>query len=150
MVDVSNQDASKSVMLALLPINSDWSRIDLPHLTLVYAGLIQDLPATARNELAKDAASIAMFSRTLTLRVLGVQVFGDVEKVDALKFQTTPELQTMRRSVEHWNASEFPFNPHATIGPTGPPLSNIPSWVAFNRIVLGWGSEQMVFWFRDS
>lgn len=144
------EDPKDSVMLALLPINSDWSRIELPHMTLVYAGLIQDLPATARNELAKDAASIAMFSRTLTLRVLGVQVFGDVDKVDVLKFQTTPELQDMRRTVEHWNASQFSFNPHATIGSTGMSISNVPGWVAFNRIMLGWGKEQMVFWFRDS
>lgn len=143
-------DFSNSVMIALLPINSDWSKLELPHMTLVFAGTTDELKPTAFNELGKDAASIAMISRTLTLRVLGVEIFGDEEKVDVLKLQSTPELLSMRRFVEHWNASKHPFNPHATIGPTGTFVEHIPSFVAFNRIMVGWGDEQLVFWLKGS
>ncbi len=48
------------------------------------------------------------------LKVLGTDIFGDEEKVNVLRLQPTPELLAMRRSVENWNASEHPFNPHVT------------------------------------
>lgn len=139
-------DNSDSVMIALLPITSDWCRIELPHLTLVYAGLKSDLQPTIFNELAKDAAMLAMLSRTITLRVTGVELFGrgDEPKVDVLRLQPSPELLAMRRTVEKWNASEFPFNPHCTIGPPGT-FIDWPRYLAFNRIMVGWGKESLVF-----
>ncbi len=140
-------DNSESVMLALLPISSEWCRIELPHLTLVYAGKKEDLAPGAFNELAKDASMLAMLTTPLTLRVIGTEVFGGRgydDKVDVLRFQSTPELLAMRRTVERWNASEFEFKPHATIGPTGT-FVEMPRFVAFNRIMVGWGKENLTF-----
>lgn len=145
------QNFKSSVMVALLPVRTDWSKLELPHLTLVYAGEVKDLKPTAFNELAKDASLIASLSHSIMLKVLGVEVFGDEDKVDVLRFQPTPELWAMRRVVEDWNASEFPFRPHATIGPVG---SNVgmetPSYMAFNRIMVGWGDENITFNLKGS
>lgn len=140
------EDSSGSAMIALLPITSDWCKIECPHLTLVYAGEIKDLEPTTFNELAKDAAMVAMMSNPITLRVMSVEPFGysDEQKVDALRFRPTPELMAMRRAVERWNKSEFDFNPHSTIGPLGSYGDN-PRYVAFDRVMVGWGKEQLVF-----
>ncbi len=103
-------DYSDSVMIALLPATDEWCKIDLPHLTLVYAGKKDALKPTAFNELAKDAASLAMLSGPLFLKVLGKEVFGDSDdKVDVFRLKPTPELLAMRRVVERWNASEHPL-----------------------------------------
>lgn len=143
-------DFSDSVMIALLPVTNDWCHIDLPHMTLVYAGLTKDLKQTTFNELAKDAASIAMLANPITLKVLGTEVFGTEDKVDVLRFQPTPELWAMRRAVERWNASEHPFNPHVTVGPTGYFVETSPSYIAFNRIMVGWGKESLIFWLKTT
>lgn len=140
-------DFSESVMIALLPITSDWCRIELPHLTLVYVGEKKDLKLSVFNELAKDASTLAMLSNPLMLKVMGVEMFGDFgsEKVDILRLQPNPELWSMRRVVEKWNASEFPFQPHCTIGPSGVYRQDIPTYLAFNRIMVGWGKEYITF-----
>lgn len=139
-------DYKDSAMIALLPISSDWCKIECPHLTLVYAGEIGDLEPTDFNELAKDASMLAAMSRPITLKVMSVEPFGysEDQKVDALRFRPTPELSAMRRAVEHWNKSEFDFKPHATIGPLGSYQEN-PRYVAFDRIMVGWGKEQLIF-----
>lgn len=141
------EDYSESAMIALLPITNDWCKIECPHLTLVYAGEIKDLEATAFNELAKDAAMLAMMSNPIMLKVMSVEPFGysEEQKVDALRFRPTPELMAMRRAVEKWNKSEFDFNPHATIGPFGSYQNENPRYVAFDRVMVGWGKEQLVF-----
>ncbi len=141
-------DYSDSVMIALLPTTDKWCKIDLPHLTLVYAGKKDDLKSTAFNELAKDAASLAVLSGPLFLKVLGKEVFGDSEdKVDVFRLKPTPELLAMRRVVEHWNASEHPFNPHVTIGPEGSVVED-PMYIAFNRILVEWGNDSLTFWLK--
>lgn len=134
-------------MIALLPITSDWCRIECPHLTLVYAGETKDLNVTQFNEMAKDASMLAMLSRPITLKVMGIEVFGgdDEPKVDVLRLQPSPELWSMRRAVEKWNASEYPFKPHATIGPAGMSYTEYPRYLAFNRIMVGWGEEKLTF-----
>lgn len=138
---------NNGVMIAYLPVNSEWCRQPLPHLTLVYCGTIDDLIPSAYNRLAKDAISAGMITGPLTLEVTGVDVFGDdAEKVDVIKLHATPRLLTARKIVEDWNASEHPFDPHATIGPVG--LANdviIPPFIFFDRIMVGWGEERMVF-----
>lgn len=141
-------DYDDSVMLALLPVTNDWCKLECPHMTLVYVGKKKDLKPSAFNELAKDAASIAMLCSQLTVKVQGVETFGDDEKVDVLTLQPTPELWAMRRTVESWNASEYPFRPHATIGPQGSFIENIPMYLAFNRIMVGWGEEKIIFWLK--
>jgi 2'-5' RNA ligase len=143
-------DFSDSVMIALLPVTNDWCHIDLPHMTLVYAGLTKDLKPTVFNELAKDAASIATLANPPFLKVLGTDIFGDEDKVDVLRLQPTPELWAMRRAVENWNVSEHPFNPHVTIGPTGSFIEETPRYLAFNRIMVGWGKESLIFWLKTT
>lgn len=143
----------QSVMIALLPITDDWCKIELPHMTLVYAGELPDLSATNLNDLCKDASALAALrNTTLYVKVMGIQTLGGGvnhdPQVDVLCLQPTPELMAMRRYVEHWNASEFPFKPHCTIGPTGQYLENKPSALAFDRIMVAWGKEQLVFNFR--
>lgn len=149
-MDVADGSAEQSAMIALLPITSEWCKQDLPHMTLVYAGLISDLQVGDFNDMAKDAASIAMLSSPITLRVTGVEVFGEEEKVDVLKLDKSSEVMAMRKIVDDWNASEHPFNPHCTIGPLGSSMAipEIPRWVAFNRIYVGYGEESLTFWLK--
>ncbi len=136
---------SSGVMVALLPTTTDWCLIDLPHLTLVYAGKKEDLKPTAFNELAKDASMLSLLSKPLFLKVLGKDTFGDdEERVDALRLQPTPELLAMRRVLEPWNASEYPFDPHVTIGPMGSAVET-PMYISFDRIMVAWGEENLVF-----
>lgn len=151
VLDDSDADDKTGVMIALLPVTTDWCKIDLPHMTLVYAGTTDKLKPTDFNELAKDAAALAMLSSTITLRVLCVDQLGDTEKVDALMLEPTSEVLAMRRAVEDWNQSKFPFTPHATIGPIGSSvMMSTPRWVAFNRIYVGWGEESLTFWLKNS
>jgi hypothetical protein len=66
-MDLENKD---SVMIALLPITTDWCKIDLPHLTLVYCGLVEEHEPTDYNMMAKDVASISMVARSISLNVM--------------------------------------------------------------------------------
>lgn len=145
---MADEEPQDSAMIALLPMTSDWCKLELPHMTLVYAGLCNDLPPSAMNEMAKDAASLAMLSNPISLRVMEVDIFGDEEKVDVLRLRPTPELLSMRKFVERWNASEHPFKPHATIGPTGNFFGPVPDYLYFDRIVVQYGDKQIPFWFK--
>lgn len=140
---------SDGVMIALLPVTDDWCKIELPHMTLVFCGKVEDLHPREFNEISKDAASLAMLSTPLYLRVKGQEVFGkgDGENplVDVFTLQPTQELLAMRRAVDHWNASEFPFRPHVTVGPTGGVIENRPYSLAFDKIMVSWGDENLVF-----
>lgn len=146
-MDVADATESQGVMLALLPTVTDWCKIDLPHMTLVYAGTKDQLPASAFNELAKDAAMLASLSTGIGLRVLARETFGAGE-VDAYRLQPTTELWAMRRAVEKWNKSEYPFNPHVTIGPVGTPVDIVPQGLYFDRLYVGWGDESLTFWLK--
>lgn len=141
----SGPGPENSAMIALLPTTSDWCKLDLPHLTLVYAGLTSALKETDFNEMAKDAAGIAMLSGPISLKVMEKTVFGDEEKVDVFRLMPSPEVWAMRRTVEGWNASEHPFNPHVTIGPVGSFVEFTPSYIAFDRILACWGEEMIPF-----
>jgi 2'-5' RNA ligase len=147
------EDFKESVMIALLPIHTDWCQLKLPHLTLVYAGDKENLKPTDFNAMAKDAASLAMISRPLTLEVLNKEEFGNWstngdDRVDVFRLRPTSELMAMRNFVEKWNASEFPFNPHVTIGPVGTFVEVQPRLIAFDRIMVGWGEEYLTFWLK--
>lgn len=147
VTDDDDADDDTGIMIALLPITSDWCQIDLPHMTLVYAGTTDQHKPTDFNEIAKDAASLAMLADAMMLKTTGIDIFGDdTEKVNVLKLLPTPELWAMRRFVERWNASEYPFNPHCTIGPVGTPLPMYtPPALAFDRIMVAWGEDQLTF-----
>ncbi len=136
-------------MLALLPTSSDWSTLKLPHLTLVYAGLKSDLKPTDFNELAKDAAMLASLSFSIGLKVMQRETFGEARDVDVFVLQPSTELWAMRRAVEHWNKSQFDFKPHVTIGPTGTFVEEVPRYIRFDRIFVGWGDENLTFRLRS-
>src|SRR4051794_22202162 len=145
-MDAADASESEGVMIALLPTTSEWSKLKLPHLTLVYAGVKSDLKPTQFNELAKDTAMLAALSTSMGLLVVAKETFGPNSDVDAFRLQPTTELWAMRRAVEKWNASEHPFNPHVTIGPTGTFVEFVPRSIYFDRMYLGWGDESLTFW----
>lgn len=147
-MDASNGSIEESVMIALLPMTSDWCQIELPHMTLVYAGLKKDLKPAAFNELAKDAAMLAMLASPLLLRVTNKERFGDLGEVDVFRLQASSELFAIRRALESWNASDYPFNPHVTIGPTGTFVETPPRYITFDRIMVAWGVESLIFWLK--
>jgi len=136
----------KSVMVALLPTTTDWCRIELPHTTVVYAGETKKVKISGFNELAKRASSVSLIARPLLVKVTGLEVFGDDEPVDVLRLESTPELLAIREMFASWDDSEFPFRPHATIGPTGHTNTNVPLVLFFDRITVGWGEEYITFW----
>ena len=140
----------KSVMVALLPTTVDWCHIALPHLTVVYVGEKADLRPSIYNELAKDAVSVAQTYEEVDLQVNRVRTFGGGRDpfVDALTFEPTPTLLQIRKKFERWNGSEFPFNPHATIGPVGS-AQKIPDSVLFDRISVCWGREMVTYLLRQ-
>ena len=134
------------IMIALLPISADWSKVDIPHLTLAYYGKIEDKPITDLPKILKDAAALAFLNRTMTLRVLGLEVFGDEEKVDVFSLRLTPELMAMRNLVERWDEGKWPvYRPHVTIGPSPSQVTERPYYIAFDRVLLAWGNEKYVF-----
>lgn len=144
-------DYNGSVMIALLPTETDWCHIEFPHMTLVYVGKQKDLKPTTFNELAKDAASIAMLSGPIYLRVTGIDVFGrDEERVKVFRLMPSSELMAMRRTVESWNGSEYPFNPHVTIGPERTVVEYTPRVIVFNRIAVGWGKDVLTLWLKKA
>lgn len=145
-MDDNEQEHDESVMIALLPVNSEWCHIELPHLTLVFCGKIseyKDQPL-AYNDMCKDAATIAMLGRPLTLPVTSREKFGNWGdgEVDVFRLRKTPELQAMRNIVDDWDASEFDFNPHVTIGPVGTVVEMQPAYITFNKIGVYWGRQQ--------
>jgi 2'-5' RNA ligase len=144
-----------SVMVDLLPDDTSWCKIEPAHMTLVWCGEIDNLKKTTFNDLSKDAAALAMISNPILVKVFGVKVFGGGSdpEVDALVLESTPELLAMRRFMEDWDVSEFPFTPHATIGPVGSGSSfgfdrPMPMLLRFDRITVGWGDEYLTFWLK--
>lgn len=142
---------SGSAMIALLPTHAEWSTLKVPHLTLVYAGEIDELPAGAFNAMAKDACSLAMLSSPINLRVSRIEVFGkEDEQVDVFTLVPNDELRSMRNFVEHWNASEYDFEPHVTIGPPGRFIDEPPRYITFDRVTAGWGDDYITFRMKNA
>ena len=141
-------DENKSAMVALLPTTSDWCRIELPHLTIVYAGEIKNLKPTDFNSMGKLASSISILMPPLKLKVTGIEIFGDDEKVDVLRLLPSAELLAIRQMLESWDVSDFMFRPHSTIGPTGFTNKPIPDSLVFDRILVAFGDESLTFWLK--
>lgn len=149
---VTQAQVNDGIMVAALPVYTDWCKIDLPHMTLVYAGKTEDAQPGDFNDIAKDTASLAMLTRPFTLQVKGVETYGEgSEQVRALKFQPTTELLAIRRFLEKWNKSEYKdFNPHATIGPYAESTMDVfPRSLFFDRFIVQWGTEQIAFWLNS-
>lgn len=144
-MDVSDAPANESVMLAFLPINPWWCKLDLPHMTLVYAGTKSSLRPSDFNTLAKDAATIASLCTPFSLEVTKLDVFGDEEKVDVVRLRPTAQVLAARRIVQHWNASQHSFSPHVTLGPAFSGIRDVPPSIAFDQIMVGWGNDSIVF-----
>jgi len=138
---------SDGIMIAYLPTDGSWCKQPLPHLTLVYAGTLQDRNYSDFNQIAKDAILLTRVTPPFSLDVTGVEQFGDDdERVDVLTLSTTPELIRARELVEYWNMSEHKeFNPHATVGPVGSARGVLPTKLYFDRIMVAFGNEDMVF-----
>jgi len=145
-----------SVIVALIPQEDSWCKIESPHMTIVYVGETGDLKNTSFNELAKDVASISMLSNPILVKVMKHDVMGDDERVDVFRLSLTPELLSIWRMFQKWNNGEFVnFEPHVTIGPEG---SYAPEWnnqnltylmyLTFDRIAVFWGKDHLNFWLR--
>jgi 2'-5' RNA ligase len=136
---------SDKATISLLPSGvEEWGNlVDFPHMTLVYAG--EKLTVTSFNELAKDASMLSVFTRPIRLLVKGKERFGENQNTEVLTLQPSWELWAMRRAVEKWNASEFDFKPHVTIGPPGTALEYTPRVIRFDKIAATWGDEKLIF-----
>lgn len=144
------QNFNDSVMVALLPTTSDWCHIDLPHLTLVYAGKVPDLTATTYNDMGKVVLELSRRFAPLTLDVMNAEVLGEEpELVDVLTLQESQQLLAMRTTVEKWNASKHSFKPHVTVGPVGSLSGDVPNRITFDRIMLGWGNAGFICRFSN-
>lgn len=148
-----------SVIVALLPQDDSWCKIEPAHMTLVYVGEIPELKVSQFSELAKDVASIALLSNPIMAKVMGTDVMGDDERVDVFRISPTPEILSIRRMLEEWHTGEFKeFEPHVTIGPEGSYSPNwetqtngspmYPMYLTFDRISLFWGKDRLTFWLR--
>jgi 2'-5' RNA ligase len=138
-----------SAAVVLLPMTDEWCKNDFPHMTLVYAGEISDLKQYDFNSLVKSASSLSILSNPIHLKVSGVEVFGEEEKVDVLRLVPNPEVLAIRAFLEDWDTGDFPeFKPHATIGPIGGVYENLPILLTFDRIAVCWGEYKVIFWLR--
>ena len=135
------------VMIAYLPINGEWCRQELPHMTLVYCGTTNEFRYEDFNALVKDAISVGRITQYMSMRVINVDTFGDLEqRVDVLLLHPTPQLLIARKLVEKWDVSKHPFIPHATIGPEGSAFESIlPSDIYFNKLIVTYGSRTLTF-----
>ena len=143
-----SDEHSMSVMVALLPTTTEWSKLSLPHLTVVYAGEKPELKPTDFNYLAKRLSDVASEHYYVELAVNGLDVFGpEGDQVEVLKLRPNPELMAIRQRVVSWDKSTFPFTPHCTIGPIGSFVlgTEIPQTIVFDRIALVWGEEAITF-----
>lgn len=145
---MANEDSAMikdSVMIALLPITTDWCKIDLPHMTLVYAGEVEDVSYQSYVELTKDASHLASMNYPLTLEVTGEDLFGEARDTSVLTLRPNAQLKAMRHFVERWNQSEYEFNPHVTVGTASDRADPVPAIIAFDRIYVGVGSSGLIF-----
>lgn len=141
-------DFSDSSMIAFLPTNAEWCKQDLPHLTLVYTGSVEEGGSDLFQELAFDSAVVATLMPRFTLLSLGVDQFGEAdERVDVLRLVSTSALDAVRRIVARHSKSEYKdYKPHVTLGPVGSSLmTDLPSYVSFDRLVLAWGDQKLLF-----
>lgn len=145
-MDAADVSVEDGVMIAFLPANAEWSMLELPHMTLVYAGSKSKLGADDFSSLVKDAAGLALLTSPFSLMSFGIATFGEgTDQVKVLRLRATPELMSSRRFVERWNQSEPPFSPHVTIGPVTDYAGELPRSVFFNKLVVAWGQEVVAF-----
>jgi len=82
----------------------------------------------------------------MTLDVMGRSIFGkDHEQVDVFRLRPTMDLSEMHDRVITWNASQYQFNPHVTVGKVGSINKLTPKQITFDRVVLSWGDSNSIF-----
>jgi len=137
-----------SAMIAVLPQTDEWCKIDPAHTTIVYLGKVSELDIVVKDMLIKLVSSVAILTNPFPVKIIGKEILGD-DRLETFKLANTSELSSLRSIFESWDDSEFPnFKPHATIGPEGTKVQNPPLFLMFDRIMLGWGEERIVFWLR--
>ncbi len=137
---------NNSIMVALLPTSSEWCKIDLPHVTVIYGGEVPASKPTMFNELAKLTSLVASTTNELLMKVEKVDIFGDDERVSVLVLEKTKEILKLRRIFEKWDDSDFTvFRPHATIGPEGSEINPVPLYLVFDRLAVVWGDQILSF-----
>jgi 2'-5' RNA ligase len=135
-----------SVMVALLPVNRDWCRQDLPHMTISYLGHVPDLRESVHNELLKQALRLSMAYPSLQVPVTNVTEFGTDELVNVLLLEKTTELIQLYEFFKEWDITDFSFTPHCTIGPTGSIVGvRVPEFIRFDRILVSWGQANTIY-----
>lgn len=154
-----------SVIVALLPQDDSWCKIEPAHMTIVYVGETTDMKVNRFNELAKDVSSIALLTNPIMAKVMGTDILGDPgEEVEVLLISPTPEILAIRRMLMEWDKGTFDeFIPHTTVGPVGSmmkwssyqPINSVgsdnlpyPMYLSFDRIMLAWGTDRLTFWLR--
>jgi len=143
-------EVNTSAAIVLLPTTEDWCKQDFPHTTLVYLGDIVNLKSFLLSDLLKIAYRISKLTNPVLLKVSGVDVFGEEEKVDVIRLVPTPQLLSIRDFFIEWDDGSFPdFKPHATIGPAFGSRENIPMMLMFDRICVWWGDEKNIFWLNQ-
>lgn len=134
------------IMVALLPQTAEWSTIDLPHLTLIYAGKIDAASTTTRAQMLKAAYEISEEFGVITLETVTRETFGEEgDQVDVLTLTSPNELLQMQAKVAMFNQSKHPFNPHVTVGPTGSLKEKNPTRITFDRVCVAWGSVMHIY-----
>ena len=147
MFDNKHPDA---IMVALLPKAAFWTKMDFPHLTLVYAGKLHERNRSDQVDIAKTAVQMSSVFNKLDVKVKKPDVLGPrSERVDVLLLEKHPMLLSMRRLLEWHNRSEYKdFKPHVTVGPKGSLAPPIPSVIHFDRIAVCFGEERAVMELR--
>lgn len=145
-MDASDMPINDSVFVAWLPVETEWCKQDLPHSTIVYAGSMSDLKPMDKNSMIKLAMAVASMTYGFMVKVRGIATFGPEDaQVMVLKLDEIPVLTKVRSLFESWNASEFPYSPHATVGPVGSEIEELPMYLTFDRILVGWGEDHHIF-----
>lgn len=135
-----------SIMVAVLPQSYEWCKLELPHTTIIYGGEVASSKPTMFNELGKLASTVAELTSVFLVKVTGVQIFGEEEKVSVLVLEKTKELVQLRRTFEKWDDSDFStYRPHATIGPEGTNINPVPMYLVFDRLSVVWGDQILTF-----
>lgn len=139
---------SDVVMIALLPKETAWAGSQkLLHMTLVYAGNIQELAPYEHNEMLKKAMMIAATTRPLVLQTMRVETLGEAaDAVDAVIVNPSGDLVSLSKECRPWNASQYrDWVAHITVGKSGTFKGTLPTTLTFDRILVAWGEQHTIY-----
>ncbi len=145
-----SNEYNDTVMIALLPKEAPWCKIELPHLTLVYGGKTFDAPIGFEGTIAKMGKTLSEGFYPQLVKVLWHSVFGETpdDLVDVFEVAISPDLRAMRKLVEPANRSEYTnFAPHVTVGPKGSYHMGdpMPETILFDRLHVLYGTKDTTY-----